>query len=578
MSIFVEEERSNPTKYTTTFITVCVLAAVVSLSFALSSSLDSQHTNTYSDSSDYSAMYWLGFSAMTLTIFSRGVICVASRIWQGRDIELWKEGNERSMQPMDIAVMIVLFILTAVATAGIIRTLVFMALTISKCNSETDFGTTAIATAFCYNLASLVFFIVLLYLFFTKYRYEVSASKGSKKKVTAILVVSIFAVLFVGLEKFLDYINHTGLPLKRTANDACDTNDRYLKVEIRLRPFYVQLCVVLLFLLLAKVAKSSKTAGVLHFWSTTSLQKLNRLGGESNINFDSLRPLVKKFSCILLVAFAATLAWTAGAFLSAKQMGTNYYAITNIAEYILACVLCLLGFGILKKITNTAPKQGFDVFIAVGLIITSCFTVAHLFLSAYANFACLHRSNCSSVVENASSNIPLQIAQITSNLTAVSFQVVLAVSVRKLAKDLWSLKVHTPTEQERIHMDAKTSSYAFYVYPFIIAYMTFTNFARYLIDLALEGPDSSERTATALRAETVIYGRSVWEYTDRMLFSVASLFRLISFFVFLEETINLMLSTFTEYWLSKGNKNPNNLGDQEQNRGERRQLLVNRSV
>ena len=560
-----------------------MLAAVVSLSFALSSSLDSQHTN--SDLSDYSVMYWLGFAAMTLTIFSRGVIYVASRIWQGRDVELWKEDNERSMQPMDIAVMIVLFILTAVAAAAIIRTIVFMARAIVKCKSESnvsEFSSSTTAAGFCYNLASLVFFFVLLYLFFTKSRYDISDSKGSKEKVTAIFVVSIFAVLFIGLEKFLDYIKDVGLPLKRTANVNCGIKEkeRYLKVEKRLRPFYIQLCVVLLFFLLAKVAKSSKKSGVLHFWSTTPLQKLNPLGGESQINYDSLKPVVKRFLCILSVALGATLAWS-GAFISAELMGsTDYYAGTNLAEYILSSLLCLLGFGILKKIKDTEPKQGFDVFIAVGLISISCFPVVYCFLSIYANYTCLHRSGCSLAVENvssnASSNIPLQIAYFTSNLTAVSVQVVLAITIRKLAKDLWSLKVHTTIEHERIHMDAKTSIYSFYVYPFIMAYMTFINFARYLIDLALEGPISRGRTATAFRAEAFIYGKPLWEFADRMLFSLCSLFRLLSFFVFLQGTMNVMLSTFTEYWRSKENENPNEIqGDKQQNEDERRALLTN---
>ena len=552
-----------------------MLAAVVSLSFALSSSLDSQHTN--SDLSDYSVMYWLGFAAMTLTIFSRGVIYVASRIWQGRDVELRKEDNERSMQPMDIAVMIVLFILTAVAAAEIIRTLVFMAIAIVKCKSEpgaSEFSSSTVAAGFCYNLASLVFFFVLLYLFFTKSRYDISDSKGSKEKVTAIFVVSIFAVLFIGLEKFLDYIKDVGLPLKRTANSNCNIKKHYLKVEKRLRPFYIQLCVVLLFFLLAKVAKSSKKSGVLHFWSTTPLQKLNPLGGENKINYDSLKPVVKRFLCILSVALGATLAWS-GAFIWAEKKGrTDHYAGANLAEYILSSLLCLLGFGILKKIKDTEPKQGFDVFIAVGLISTTCFPVVYCFLSIYANYTCLHRSNCSSAVVNDSSK--LQIAYFTSNLTAVSVQVVLAITIRKLAKDLWSLKVHTTMEQERIHMDAKTSIYSFYVYPFIMAYMTFINFARYLIDLALEGPISHGRTATALQAEAIIYGKPLWQFADQMLISLCSLFRLLSFFVFLQGTMNVMLSTFTEYWRSRKNENPNELlGDKQQNEDERRALLVN---
>ena len=556
-----------------------MLAAVFSLSFALSSSLDSRHAK--SDLSHYNVMYWLGFAGMALAIFSRGVIYVVTHTLQGHDVELWKKkGKKRSMQPMDIAVMIVLFFLTLVAAAEIIRTLVFMALYIHKCKSKPSADNSATAAAFCYDLASLVFFFSLLYLFFTKSRYDISDSKSSEEKVTAIFVVSIFAVLFIGLEKYLDYVTDAGLHLKRTTNSTCDDiNKRYVETERSLRPFYIQLCVVLLFFLLAKVAKSSKKAGVLHFWSTTPLQKLNRLGGESKINYDSLKPLVKRFSCILVVALGATLAWS-GAFISTgRQMkSANYYAVTNLAEYILSSVLCLLGFGILKKITDREPKQSFDVFIAVGLISTSCFPVVYCLLSIYANFACLHH-NCSLVINNTFSNaspninIPLQIAYRTSNLMAVSVQVVLTVTIRKLAKDLWSLKVHTTTEQERIHMDAKTSNFTLYVYPFIMAYMAFINFARYLVDLSLEGPISRRRTGV----EGFIYGKPMWKFVDRILF--CSFFRLLSFFVFLQGTMNVMLSTFTEYWRSKKIQNPNELGDQQQSsENERRSLLFNRFV
>ncbi|XP_065827045.1 uncharacterized protein [Oscarella lobularis] len=494
---------ANPTKYTLTFVAISVLAAVFSLSFALSSSLDSRHAK--SDLSHCNVMYWLGFAGMVLAIFSRGVIYVVARTFQGHDVELWKKkGKKKSMQPMDIAVMIVLFVLTSVAAAEIIRTLVFTALFIHKCKSEpsAEFSNSVTAATFCYDLASLVFFFSLLYLFFTKSRYDISDSKGSEEKVTAIFAVSIFAVLFIGLEKFLDYVTDVGLPFKRTTNRTCDDiNRRYVEAERSLRPFYMQLCVVLLFFLLAKVAKSSKKAGVLHFWSTTPLRKLNQLGGESKINYDSLKPLVKRFFCILVVALGATLAWSSAFISTGLTKKANYYAVTNLAEFIFSSVLCLLGFGILKKITDREPKQSFDVFIAVGLISTSCFPVLYCLLSIYANFACLH--NCSLANASSNINIPLQIVHLTSNLTAVSVQVVLTVTIRKLAKDLWSLKVHTTTEQERIHMNAKTSIYTLYVYPFIMAYMAFINFARYLIDLSLEGPISE--------VEDVIYGKPLWK-------------------------------------------------------------------
>ena len=549
-----------------------MLAAVVSLCFSLSSSLDSYHTK---DSSDYDVIYWLGFAAMTLAILSRGAIYVVSRILQGHDTKLWKEDKKRPMQPMDIAVLVVLFLLTAVAAAGIVRTLVFMAIYVSECETESDAVT---AAAFCYNVTLLVFFLVLFHLFFTKSRYDISDSKGSKEKVTATFAVSIFAVLFIGLEKLLEYINtkDVGLPLIRKKSCNSDANKRYWQVEKRLRPFHVQLCVVLLFFLLAKVAKSSKKSGVLHFWSTP-LKTLNSLGGESKINYDSLKPFVKRFSCILLLALGATLAWS-GAFISVGlKSSVNDYPGINIAENTFSSGLCFLGFGILKKISIRETKQSFDVFIAIGLIFSSCFPVVYCFLSIYAHFACLHRPNCSSAAKNGS-NLSLQIAYSTSNLTEVCVQVVLAITIRKLAKDLWSLKVHSPTEQGRIYMDAMKSIYSLYVYPFIMAYMTFINFATYLIDLALsEGPISSERTA-AFRAEAAIYGPYLWEFTDRMLFSVGSLFRLLSFFVFLQGTMNVMLSTFTEYWRSKDNENPNELGDQQQNdENERRSLLVNPS-
>ena len=511
---------------------------VLSLSFALSNSLDSHHTD---DSSYYIPIYSCGFVVVLIAILLRFLI------WNN---SLWKK-DKKKMRAMDGVVLFVLLILSLLAIAEIVTTFII----ILEHASSPCMPVSVTLVAVFYKSATLIFFLAVFYLFYVKSKYDISDSNGSKVKVAAIFVAFIFAVLFIGLEKFLEYVKGAELPLRRKGNKTCNIANANLNAVKRLRPFYVQLCVVLIFFLLAKLAKSSKRSGVLHFWSTP-LRSLNPLGGESNIDYKSLGPFVKRFAFILFVAVGAAVAWT-GIFISAEATGsTNYYAGANLAEYMFSSLICFLGFGIVKKIKAREPKDDFDVFIAVGLIFSSCFPLVYGVLSIYANAACLQRTNCSSIVENdLNVNICLQIAHSASNLTEVYVQVVLVITIRKLAKDLWSLKVHDPTKQERIYMNAMNSIYSLYVYPFVMAYMTCINFVRYFIDLALEGPIASERAAATSGAEDFIYGQSSWELINRMLFSVGSLFRLLSFFVFLQGTFNVMLSTFEEWYDWKRNRN-----------------------
>ena len=546
--------------------------AVVPLGLALSHYLSSNNSESWSYRV---ALHWLGFSIVAFATSMQGLIYVVS-YFKKENLTLWKTHAEQGsrLQPMDMAVLFVLLLLTISATAEIVVSLVYMGIYIAGCELKTGMNGIIVA-AFFYNGALLAFFWVAWFLFYTKSRFDVSDAKDSTRKVTVIFVFCIFAALFSGLHKFLDFVEKKGLPLNGIAKSNCSNSTKvdqhYSEIEMRLRPSFIQLCVVLLFFLLAKIAnRGSSKSGVLHFWSAP-LQNLNQLGEENfTINYDTLRPYVKTFIFILVVALAFTLGWS-GASISAERVGnTNLYAAVNFAEYVFSSFLCICGFFILRRFTEMEPKQSFDTFIAAGLIFTSCFPVVYSVLAGYANYACLHNSSCTSAVDNAT-NLPLQIAFFSANLTEVALQVVFAVTTRKLAKDLWSLQVQIPSEQG-IYMMAVTSRFSLYIYPFIVAYMTFTNFARYFVDIAIERPISIGKTANAFQASGYIYGRSRWEFIDNVLLP-GGLFRLLCFFVFLQGTFNVMLSTFTEYWRSK--TTTDELGHQPENvrRGETSPLI-----
>ena len=454
----------------------------------------------------------------------------------------------------------VLSCMAVVSLFEFILTLVYTVNARKKCKIDTG----RVAVVGCYGFASSILLCIIVVFFGRKTKWRRKSTNRRSEKI--ILSVLIFATLSLGLQKFVDHCSVAGIPYAKVSpNSTCDKDQkRYLETETYLRPVIIQFCVFSVFLLVKIIFEDKNDQdGLLPLSKSTSSDVGVKVEHkDAYLNF--MRPHYHWFigivgiSCLLVLSI-----WIAPLAVAERSGNADLYARASTASFSFSAVFCFLLLRILKYYCKFEKKETGDAFASASIVITSSLLLILHLLSARANYICYTDRDSQECKKNMTADDvspKLQVIYRSFGILEIGLQTVVVLTVRRLKHDYWLPIVEKNSNEYSFMPAADDGCFPVRLYPFLVMYLSLMNLVRYAVDLALEGPileDLSQKSATAFLAESFIYGKHTWIFIDNVLYSLGSLFRLISFFSFLQLAMKVMFNTFSFWHKFKNPQNQN---------------------